>query len=88
MRFWVWVGYYFVCLCVMVCLLKLWVLGVGVFELLGVDGDFVLRWRLVLGVVLGLGWSGGVLFFGVVKVMFWGVLVFGWRCYSFEGDMM
>ena len=34
------------------------------------------------------GWSGGVLFFGVVKVMFWGVLVFGWRCYSFEGDMM
>ena len=45
------------------------------FELLGVDGDFVLRWGLVLGVVLGLGWSGGVLFFGVVKILFLGGLV-------------
>ena len=76
---------------------------------MGVGGDFVLRWGLVLGcsfgfgvviflcvlcygmfaeieVFLGVEWWSFV--FGVVKVMFRGVLVFGWRCYSFEGVMM
>lgn len=49
---------------------------------------FVVCYGVFVEIEVFWGWSGGVLFFGVVKVMFWGVLVFGWRCYSFEGVMM